>query len=139
MQEHVRILGILYIVFGALGLLAALVLFAVFGLGGALVGAAAARDPDAVAALPFIGIIGTFVVGLVAVMSLPGLIAGMGLLKYRPWARILTIVLSALHLFSVPVGTALGAYGLWVLLNNETEQIFLHPPLPQPPTYPAQT
>jgi hypothetical protein len=43
------------------------------------------------------------------------------------------IVLSALDLFNIPLGTALGIYGFWVLLNKETEQLFLRPPLPVMP------
>jgi hypothetical protein len=37
------------------------------------------------------------------------------------------IVLSALGLMSIPVGTALGIYGLWVLLNEETARMFSSP------------
>ena len=64
------------------------------------------------------------VYSVVLILSLPGLIAGIGLLKFRPWARILGIVISALDLMSVPIGTAIGIYGLWVLLSNETEALF---------------
>jgi hypothetical protein len=37
----------------------------------------------------------------------------------------LTIILSALDLPGVPIGTALGVYGLWVLLKPETERLFV--------------
>jgi hypothetical protein len=33
------------------------------------------------------------------------------------------IVISALHLLSFPFGTALGVYGLWVLLNEQSRQL----------------
>jgi hypothetical protein len=33
------------------------------------------------------------------------------------------IIISVLHLFSVPLGTALGVYGLWVLFNDEARRI----------------
>jgi hypothetical protein len=36
-------------------------------------------------------------------------------------------VLSALNLISIPFGTLLGIYGLWVLLNKETEALFASP------------
>ena len=49
---------------------------------------------------------------LALILSLPCLIAGLGLLGFRSWARILTIILSVIALFHVPVGTALGFYGL---------------------------
>ena len=58
------------------------------------------------------------------VLSLPSVIAGIGLIRFRPWARIMTIVLSVLHLFNIPFGTALGVYGLWALLAPETEMLF---------------
>jgi hypothetical protein len=35
------------------------------------------------------------------------------------------MVLGVLQLFNIPVGTAIGAYSLWVLLQDETEQLFL--------------
>ena len=69
---------------------------------------------------------------LVLICAVPGIVAGIGLLKFRPWARILTIVLSALNLFNVPIGTAVGVYGLWTLLNSETEQLFRSTPAVQP-------
>ena len=34
------------------------------------------------------------------------------------------IVLSALHLVNIPIGTILGIYGLWVLLSKETDLLF---------------
>jgi len=61
---------------------------------------------------------------VVLAISAPSLIAGVGLLYFKPWARALTIILSVIHLFSVPIGTALGVYGLWVLLQRETEPLF---------------
>jgi len=88
----------------------------------------------AVGAIPIVAAILSFVVFFIALLSLPGILAGWGLLNYKPWARILAIVLSALNLLSVPIGTVIGAYGLWVLLNTETERLFLSPPAkPTPP------
>jgi hypothetical protein len=125
MREHVRILGYLNIVMGALGLLAAIVIALVFGGAAGIVGIAAPDDLDAQRiAIPIIGIVGTALFALVTLLSLPGIIAGAGLLQFRSWARILTIVLSALNLLNVPFGTALGIYGLWVLLQQESERLF---------------
>jgi hypothetical protein len=125
MRDHVKILGILQIVLGALGGLVALAVLAVFGLAGAAVGTAAVQqDPDAILALPIFGGIGMALFILILILSLPSIFAGVGLLQMRPWARILTIVLCALNLLNVPIGTAIGIYGLWVMLNKETEQMF---------------
>jgi hypothetical protein len=46
------------------------------------------------------------------------------LLHYQPWARICGIVLAAISLPGMPVGTALGVYELWVLLNAQTAPLF---------------
>ena len=52
------------------------------------------------------------------------MIAGVGLLYFKAWARIVGIVLSAIALLGFPWGTILGVYGLWVLFNKQTEQLF---------------
>jgi hypothetical protein len=57
-------------------------------------------------------------------LSAPGLIGGIYLLKHRPWARILVLVLGFINLIEIPIGTALGIYTIWVLLKNETVQLF---------------
>jgi hypothetical protein len=122
MLTHVKVLAVLFIALSALGVFAALVLMAVFGVGAGIVGAVG--DPDAAIALPIIGFTGTALVFFMLAISLPGLITGWGLLKFRPWARIVGIVLCAIHLINIPFGTILGVYGLWVLLNSETERMF---------------
>lgn len=123
MQQHVRTLGILNIIYGSLGILAGIAVFAILG-GIAGLAADFGGASDAVEAAPFLGFLGVAICGLLMVLSAPSIIAGVGLLHYKPWARILTIVLSALHLLSIPFGTALGVYGLWVLLNGQTEPLF---------------
>lgn len=123
MATHVKVLAVLYLVFSALFLAGAVILLVIFGGATAVVGTAAEAE-DAAIALPIIGITGMALVGFLTVMAAPGLIAGFGLLKFANWARILGIVLSALHLLNFPFGTVLGIYGLYVLLNRETERLF---------------
>lgn len=123
METHVKTLGILHIVFGGLGVLLAVVVLFIFGGLAGLVGVAGPVD-DARVAVPILGGIGTFVFFILLAFALPGLIAGIGLLQFRPWARILTIVLSIFELIHVPFGTALGIYGLWVMLSQGTERLF---------------
>jgi hypothetical protein len=123
MEQHVKILGVLHIVFGSLGILAALGMLLLFGGIAGLVGATDVSG-EAHITVPILGAIGAFIFFLLLVLSLPSLIAGVGLLQFRPWARILTIVLSALDLIHVPFGTALGIYGLWVLLSQGSERLF---------------
>jgi len=118
-EQHVKILGILYIVIGGLGVAAALIVFGVFG---GIAGVA--RAGEHAEAVPLLVLLGGLAMIVVLAISAPSLIAGVGLLYFKPWARALTIILSVIHLFSVPLGTALGIYGLWVLLQRETEPLF---------------
>jgi hypothetical protein len=123
MYTHVRILAILHLVFGGLGVLASLFLLVIFGGITGIVGMNAG-DPDARVAIPIIGGIGVLVVTFTMLLSLPSIIAGAGLLYYKPWARILTLILSVFLLIHIPFGTALGFYGFWVLLSKETLPLF---------------
>jgi hypothetical protein len=132
METHVKVLGALQIAFGSLSLLGAIVLTFVF-MGG--VGAMGiSGDPDAMRAVPLVGVLGSTIVVFLVVMSLPGIITGIGLLRLRPWARIIGIVLSILSLMAIPLGTLVGIYGLWVLLSKDTERLFAAqataPPVP---------
>ncbi len=124
MKQHVSILGILYIVFGCLGILGAFAFLLLFGGVAGIVGMVAQEEPDAAVAVPILGGIGVVVSVILTVLSLPGLVVGIGLTKFRRWARVGGVVLSALNLLNFPFGTALGAYGLWVLLSKETEPLF---------------
>lgn len=73
---------------------------------------------------PFWPMLGSFFVAVSLLFALPAIIAGIGLLSFKPWARILAIVVSILNLLNIPLGTLLGIYSLWVLLQRETEQLF---------------
>src|SRR5262245_32051893 len=84
LEQHVKILAILNIVFGAMGVLSAILILVLFGGLAALVSSDAQQDPGAAALLGGIGGIGAILIG---VLSLPSLIAGVGLLKFRPWGQ----------------------------------------------------
>ncbi|MBC8167206.1 MAG: hypothetical protein H7Y20_15220, partial [Bryobacteraceae bacterium] len=78
-------------------------------------------------AVPILGTIGLAILFFALALALPGIIGGVGLLNYRPWARTLMIILSALHILNFPFGTALGVYGLWALLSPEISSLFQSP------------
>jgi hypothetical protein len=119
METHVKVLGILNIVFGGLGLLGAFVLMIIFGGVAGLVGA----EGDT-AALPIIGLTGASLVLIAVLTSLPAVIIGFGLYRLQPWSRIAGIVISILALLAFPLGTALGIYGLWVLFSADAQRLF---------------
>jgi len=128
----VKVLGVVYLAVGGCMLLAALFLFLTLGGVAGIVGATA-EPQDAAIAIPVLGFAGTALAAFFTLFSLPSLITGYGLLNYKPWARVVGIVLSAISLINIPIGTVVGAYGLWVLLNQETERLFNNLPVAAPP------
>ena len=129
MATHVKVLGFLYIALSTLGLMAALFMGLIFGTASGVVGMNA-DSREAAMALPIIGLAGSMLVVFLVAVSLPGLVAGVVLLKQRPWARILGIVVAVLNLIHIPVGTIVGIYALWVLFNKDTERLFAEVPQP---------
>ena len=121
MLTHVKILAWFNVVLGALGVLAGFVLFS-----GAMAVSEMFRYAVEEAGMPaeLLQLLVVIVTGVILVMSLPCLILGYGLMNLRPWARVLGIVLAALNLLNVPIGTAVSLYAFWVLLKPETEALF---------------
>jgi hypothetical protein len=136
MRDHVKIIGVLNIIFGCLGVLLGIAILTIFG-GAATLAGFVASDRDFTAAVPILAAIGTGIAVFLFVVSAPSIIGGWGLMKFRPWARILMIILSAIELLHFPLGTALGIYGLVVLLNDETRRLFESGGAYVPPSPPA--
>lgn len=122
METHVKALAVLFLVLGACGLLAAVVLGFIFS--GLVTVVGTSGPPDAAVAAPVIGLTGMTLVALLVVLSVPTVVIGAGLLQLRPWARTGGIVVSILQLVWFPIGTLLGAYGLWVLLSAGSAPLF---------------
>ncbi len=116
MQQHVKVLGILYIAFSSLLLLIGIVLLVIVAGAGMVSG-------DRHAAM-ITGTVGILICGFFLVLSVPGIITGIGLLNVRPWARILGLILAALHVMNFPFGTGFAVYAFWVLLHPETTARF---------------
>ena len=116
MNKHVTILGILFISFSSLLCVGGIILHVLLPMAGNISG----ND----VAIRITSIAGNALGTLLVIISMPGIIGGIGLLKRKYWARILILVLSFLSLLSIPFGTALGIYGIWILLKSETIEIF---------------
>jgi len=117
MKKHVTVVGAIHIGFGILGLIAAIAVF--FALNFARGFVQGEEVPNMV--LKFLAISLPLLVGF---MSTLGLIGGIGLLSYQPWARYLVIVVAALGCLNIPIGTLKGVYSLWVLLQDGTIKLF---------------
>ncbi|MGB4291489.1 MAG: hypothetical protein WBJ37_01230 [Bacteroidales bacterium] len=117
MKKHVTVVGILRIVLSSLGLLVALLIFFVMHFARGFVG----DEKVAVTVLNFIGTVIPLFIGLVSLLGIAG---GIGILTYKNWARILVLVVSVIGLLNIPVGTFVGVYSIWVLMQSETVKLF---------------
>ncbi|MBM3297165.1 MAG: hypothetical protein FJY83_06145 [Candidatus Aminicenantes bacterium] len=117
MEKHAQLIGIFWIVYGALGLLGGLIALVVL--------MSVSFIPEMGDIAPHIlRIVGLAVASFLLLLGIPKIIGGLGLLKHREWARILVIILSALSLLNIPLGTALGVYSLIYLMKTEMIELF---------------
>ena len=116
MDTHVRVIAWLFIVLALLGLLGAGIAFLAIAGGGWI-----SQDRTAITITTVTALV---VAGVIVLFSIPGIIAGAGLLRFRPWGRILALVLAVLNLPAFPTGTLLGIYAIWALLDDETSKLF---------------
>lgn len=118
MENHVKVIGALWIAMGAIGIMVGLIVFMVlFGI---------SFFPDMGGEAPIIlRTIGLGVSIFLVILSAPEIIAGIALLKKLEWGRILTLVVAFFNLLSFPFGTALAVYTIVILLKQETVQLFI--------------
>ena len=116
MERHINVVAALQIGYSILGLAIGIILFTVLHFVGDFV--------DEHEAEFVLSIVANVMIVMFTVLSIPGIIAGMGLFKRKEWARILTLILSVLHLLSFPIGTAVGVYSIWALVQPENVEAF---------------
>jgi hypothetical protein len=118
MAQHVRLVAWCNVALAALNLALALTLGMLM-----LLAAFAARMPDAPPgareAARFWTPVTLGLDGFLVLTSVPGLFAGVGLLRRKRWAWWLTAVVSVIQLPQVPMGTVLAGYAFWVLRSPE--------------------
>ncbi len=116
MRTHVRVVGIINLLYSAFGLLAAAGVL----LGGIFSSLATLN--------PIVLIVGTVTSALIALvigaLSVFGLVAGFALLNHQSWARSVVLFVSVLRLFRWPWGTLFGGYAIWVLMHDDTRPLF---------------
>jgi len=116
MHTHVTLVAWLHIIVDAFFLLGGcFVFFLLTGIG------VAVNESEAT---PILAIVGLCTGSFMVLLALPGIIAGVGLLRRKSWARILAIAVGAFSLINIPVGTIIGGYTLFVLLQESAAPYF---------------
>ena len=119
-RNHVKLVGILWMAYSALHVVGGVVLLLIAKFVALRIGEIPNGPPPEVMmwVRPLLSVVGWLILAKAAV----GITAGWGLLQHEEWARVLALVLGFLALLSVPIGTALGIYTLWVLLPSNSEK-----------------
>ncbi|MFA0962091.1 hypothetical protein AB9P05_09810 [Roseivirga sp. BDSF3-8] len=105
MKSHLKALGILFVIISLI-----YIGTATYFIAGVSVNSGPLQEINETVTL----ITGFFMSSYFVILGVPGLIAGIGLIKLKNWARHLAIILSVLNLIIFPIGTVIGIYGLWV-------------------------
>lgn len=118
MDQHKKVLGIIYIITSILQILVlsllSLLWSTIFGF------IMTEIEPNEARIVEFVFSILRFIPWIIVlVISIPTLITGFGLLNGQRWALMMALVLGCLKILSFPIGTAIGIYSIWVYLENE--------------------
>jgi hypothetical protein len=117
-KNHVNLVAVLHIVFGALTIAGAIILLFVMQF------AVHYIPEDEFLAKEIVESLGYFLGAAIAFFGLIDLLAGASLFSYRQWARILVIIISAINCLNFPIGTAKGVYSIWALMQPEVHALF---------------
>ena len=117
-QEHIHLLGILWVAISAFSAVGGVILCILANTLFAHMHDLGAPEAPTAFLRPLLSVVAILVLAKAAL----GFIAGWGLLRREPWARIVALVLAFLALLNVPFGTAIGVYTLWVLLPGPSER-----------------
>lgn len=125
MVAHVDFLGVLFIVWGLLTTLVGVSTLAL-GVGAVALIMSASRDGGGgqLAAGMTAAVFTTLAV-IAIIWGAAHVIVGVPLRRRQPLARLLALMLGSVDLLLLPYGTALGAYALWVLLNEKGKALFV--------------
>jgi hypothetical protein len=118
-RDHIRLVGILWVAYSSLHVVAGVAMLVVAQtLFGRIIHIPNGPPPEMTMWLrPLISFFGWLILAKAAA----GFLAGWGLLQKEEWARIVALVVGFISLLSVPLGTALGIYTLWVLLPSQSD------------------
>jgi len=118
-QEHVRLLGLFWLAFSAFNTVGSVILYVLANTLFARLNGMGAPESGTAFLRPLLSAVAILLLAKAAC----GFAAGWGLLQREHWARIATLVLAFISLFTnIPFGTALGIYTMWVLLPAESER-----------------
>ena len=123
MATHVKVVATLFLLVGALLLALAFFTPLLMSTLAGIVGAT--HEEGAALGATILGLTGIALSLILLLFAIPYVACGVGLFKFRRWARVLGIILAAIALVKFPLGTAFGVYALIILFRKDTEALFI--------------
>ena len=132
MGRHVRLLGVLVWLWGALG---ALIGVSMLLLGAGAFALSVGRGGERVVLAAGVSAALFVAVGTFALLwGVAHMWASVLVRRRAAFGRVLMLGLGLINLLVFPFGTGLGSYAFWVLLSHEGRQLFESAPVPQSET-----
>lgn len=122
MDTHKKLLGILHIVYGSVILVLFLFIHTILNtmlpflleeMSGDM------DEPGPTVVKMTIDVVRWVFLFIVLIGSAPSIVGGIATLNHKKWGLPVLLVSGCIALFSVPLGTALGIYTIWVFLEDQ--------------------
>lgn len=113
-EKHRVLLGAMHLALGGTVLYAALIVAVVFTVLSGI--------PEIERSNEILGSVGAMVFSLLAFISLPGIISGLAILLRASWSKPAAVVVGVLNLASVPLGTIVGLFTLYIAWMDSEEK-----------------
>jgi uncharacterized membrane protein len=134
-KDHNKLLGIFHLVQGGLQAFGGILVALIYGILGMTIKANAHRPEEEMMGTIFV-VLAFVVAPIILILAGINLTAGYKMIKEKAGARTWGIVASILCLWSIPLGTALGVYGLWFIFGEQGKQYYLGDNAYQPQSFP---
>ncbi len=117
LDGHKKVLGILYVVSAVLTITGMILIRAILSIVFSFVLDEANPDDRRVIEM-ILSLMQILPYLIIIFISIPTLIAGIGLLTRQRWALLFALIIGCFKLFSFPIGTAIGVYAIWIYAED---------------------
>ncbi len=117
MEKHVRYVSTAFVALGTLYLLAVPILASI----GYLLMKKNIQSMDVEISITSVVITGAALLLPMGMLGILHIVAGRAFRVQKDWARVFLWILAIVNLGNVPIGTVIGAYGVWVLINTRED------------------
>jgi hypothetical protein len=125
-ESHVDLVGVLFMVWGALTILVGASTLALGIAAATLITSASAEGRGRFAA-SLTAVAFTALALLAVLWGAVHVGVGVQVRRRRHWSRVGALLLGSIDLLLLPYGTALGIYALWILLREDAKALFEQP------------